>query len=74
MEVDNTSGSAWLTLEPGIMSNIAKRLSRGDAGALRLTCKTWKQAVSLGVQSMAVVCSSAKFFLHPWHVHKAMAE
>lgn len=54
-DMGGNTESTWLTLEPGIMSNIAKQLSRGDAGALRLTCKTWKQAVSLGVQTMAIV-------------------
>lgn len=60
-EADSPNESIWLTLEPGVIYNIAQRLSKSDAGTLRLTCKTWKQAVSNGVQSMAVVRKQSTF-------------
>lgn len=45
----------WLTLEPEIVAAIASKLSRRERGYLRSTCKTWYQAVTSGVQNLAVV-------------------
>lgn len=56
MLVEGKYDSEWLALEPEIVSNIAKRLGRKDAGAMRLTCRTWQQGVSSGVDTLIVVC------------------
>ena len=45
----------WLTLEPEIVAAIAKKLSRRERGILRLTCKTWHEAVTASVHSLKVV-------------------
>lgn len=44
----------WLSLEPEILAAIAQKLSRRERGVLRLTCKTWCEAVTAGVQSLTV--------------------
>ena len=55
MEINSKEDSPWISLEPEILSNIAKRLCRRDTGSMRLACKTWQQSISSGVLTMAVV-------------------
>ena len=60
INTDGVKDSIWLTLEPEILSNVAKRLCKRDAGSMRLACRTWQQSISCGVHSMVIV-SLAKF-------------
>lgn len=55
MGIDGMDDNVWLTLEPEILFNIARRLCKKDAGAMRLACKTWQRSISSGVHSMTVV-------------------
>ena len=55
MDIDGIDDGVWIRLEPELLSNVAQRLCKKDAGAMRLACKTWQQSISSGVHSMAVV-------------------
>ena len=55
MDIDDGVKSAWISLEPEILSSIAKLLSRRDAGAMRLACKTWQKGINQGIHSLAIV-------------------
>ena len=62
---DRVAESEWLSLEPEIVSNIAKRLGRKDVGSIRLTCKTWLDGVSLGIEKLTIVSLWCCYLLTP---------